>query len=335
MALIDIGHVGRIGSGLQRPECVVTHCSGLVFASDWAGHGGIAAIAPDGAVARIGIADPQKALRPNGIALEPGGSFLVAHLGSDRGGLFRLHPDGHCEVVLDSVDGTPLPPSNFPLLDAQGRIWLTTSTRVVPRAADYRADARSGFVVRIDGSDVRVVADGLGYANELCFSADGRYAFVNETFGRRLTRFAVSADGTFSDRTVIWTFGSGDYPDGLCLDADGHLWVTSIISNRVLRIAQDGTGPETVIEDADPVHVAEAEKAYRANSMGRPHLDQQPARVLKNISSLAFGGPQLRTAYLGNLLGDCLMSFESPHAGARPVHFDFDISPLLDHLDFS
>jgi sugar lactone lactonase YvrE len=330
----DIDRLQFLGTGLSRPECVLTHASGLLFASDWAGPGGVAVVAPDGCVARLRIADTAVEIRPNGIALEPGGSFLVAHLGAETGGLYRLFPDGTHEPVLLALDGIALPPSNFPLRDAQGRIWLTVSTRKSPRALDYRPDAASGFIVLIDTSGARIVADGLGYTNEVALSPDGRHLFVNETFGRRLTRFAIGEDGSLSDRQTVYRFGPGDYPDGLTFDAEGRAWVTGIVSNRVIRI-DVATGERlTVLEDSVPSHVAEAELAFRANAMGRPHLDIQPAARLRNISSLAFGGPDLRTAYLGCLLGDSIAAFRTDVPGARPAHFDFDISPLLDQLEF-
>ncbi len=322
------------GTGLSRPECVLTHASRLVFASDWDGGGGVAAIAEDGRVARIRIKDGAASIRPNGIALEPGGSFLLAHLGTDSGGLYRLYPDGSHEPVLLELDGDPLPPSNFPLLDAAGRIWLTISTRKSPRALDYRPDAASGFIVLIDQGKARIVADGLGYTNELAFSADARHLFVNETFGRRLTRFTVDSDGSLGHRSVVHQFGPGDYPDGLTFDADGNAWVTSIVSNRVIRIDPHTGEHHTVLEDSVAAHVEAAETAFRDGTMGRPHLDTQPAGRLRNISSLAFGGPDLRTAYLGCLLGDSIASFRVDRPGARPLHFDFDISPLLDQLEF-
>ena len=56
---------------------------------------------------------------------------------------------------------------------------------------------------------------------------------------------------------------------------------------------------------------------------GQPLRPNGIALRLKNISSLAFGGPDLRTAYLGCLLGDSLMSFRSPVAGQPPTHWYF------------
>lgn len=323
-----------VGAGLQRPESVLAHSSGFLFCSDWQGTGGVAVISPEGEVKRLAIADSSELLRPNGIALEPGGSFVVAHLGTDTGGAYRLYPDGSVEPLLTEVDGVPLPPSNFPIRDAQGRLWLTVSTRRTPRSDDYRATAASGFIVLQDERGARIVADGLGYTNEIAFSPDGRHVFVNETFARRLTRFDVGPDGSLSRPTVLWRFGPGDYPDGLVLDDEGGLWVTSIVSNRVIRIAPDGSSSDCIVEDSDPRHLEWTEVAYRSSAMGRPHLDQQPAATLRNISSLAFGGPDLRTAFLGCLLGEELFAFTATVRGQRPLHYDFDISPLLQALDF-
>jgi sugar lactone lactonase YvrE len=164
------------------------------------------------------------------------------------------------------------------------------------------------------------VADGLGYTNEALPSPDGRYLYVNETFARRLTRFRIAADGALEGRETVAAFGAGTFPDGLAFDAEGAVWITSIVSNRVIRVAPDGS-QQLMLEDSDPAHLAWVERAFQAGEMGRPHLDGIKSRRLKNVSSLAFGGPDLRTAYLGCLLGDALASFRSPVAGATPVHW--------------
>jgi sugar lactone lactonase YvrE len=40
----------------------------------------------------------------------------------------------------------------------------------------------------LDECGPRIVADGLGYTNELAFSPDGRWLYVNETYGQRISR---------------------------------------------------------------------------------------------------------------------------------------------------
>jgi sugar lactone lactonase YvrE len=325
---VEIGALRAVGAGLSRPECVLAHESGRLFAADWAGKGGVALVSPHGAVRRI---EARQELRPNGIALEPGGTFLLTHLGAETGGVFRMDAHGAIAPVLLEIDGRPLPPTNFVLRDADGGLWITVSTRVVPRANDYRSSAATGFVIRMDKRGARIVADGLGYTNECALSADGAYLYVNETFGRRLIRFRVGADGALTDKRILVAFGAGTFPDGLALDEAGGIWIVSIVSNRVLRLDPDGT-LATILEDSDPAHVASVEAAFGAGTMGRPHLDRAAGRRLANISSVAFGGPERRTAYLGCLLGDAVHAFDSPFRGLAPPHWRYPLGPLAGDI---
>ncbi|MBN8533174.1 MAG: SMP-30/gluconolactonase/LRE family protein [Rhizobiales bacterium] len=325
---VPLDRVEFRGAGLNRPECLVTHESGSVFAADWFDTGGVAIVRPDGDVSRVIAKRPiDDPLRPNGIALEAGGTFLVAHLGPETGGLFRLHPDGRCETVLRELNGEALPPSNFPLVDSRGRIWLTISTRKVPRALDYRPDADSGFIVLIENGIARIVADGLGYTNECVLSSDEKTLFVNETFAQRLTRFSVQEDGSLTDRTTVARFGAGTFPDGVILDAAGDFWITSIVSNRVIRVSRNGL-QSTILEESDPMHLDEVELAFHEGRMGRSHLDGSPARTLRNISSLSFGGPSMNEAYLGCLLGDRIAVFNPPARGIPPFSYTAPLGPL-------
>lgn len=329
---VALDTVTCFGHGLNRPECALAHRSGLIFVPDWTDTGGIAVLSPDGRVTRVLARDPPEPLRPNGIALVEGGAFLLAHLGATTGGLYRMEADGTVASVLTEVGGQPLPPCNFVHCDHEGRTWLTVSTRRVPRADGYRSDVADGFIVLIDEAGARIVADNLGYTNEAVAHPDGRSLWVNETFGRRLTAFDVEADGTLTRRRTITTFGPGTFPDGLAFDSEGHAWVTSIVSNRVIRIAPDGS-QSLVLEDCDPEHIAWVEAAFQDGTMGRPHLDGIKSRRLRNISNLAFGGPDLRTAYLGCLLCDQIASFRTPVAGVPLAHWTADLGVLERLLD--
>lgn len=306
-------------TGLVRPECVLATCRGDLYASD--GRGGVSHVRPDGSqTLYVGTLPDGRKPHPNGIALRSNGNFLLADLGEERGGVFELTREGKVNPVLVRVDGVDLPPTNFVHEDACGRIWVTVSTRLQPRAVAYRDDIADGFIAMIDVHGARIVADGLGYTNEALPSPDGQFLYVNETFARRLTRYRIGTAGGLSSRETIACFGTGTFPDGLAFDAQGGVWITSIVSNRVIRVAPDGS-QETMLEDPDPAHVAWVEQAYQTRTMGRQHLDTIKSTRLRNISSLAFGGPDLRTAYLGCLLGDSIARFRAPFAGAPPVHW--------------
>jgi sugar lactone lactonase YvrE len=325
MARVD--EIEFTGAGLNRPECVLTHESGLLITADWTDSGGIALLDHAGTVSRILAKDAPRQMRPNGVALEPGGSVLLADLGVEEGGVWRLDPDGHVEPIVVEIAGHVLPPTNFVLRDADERLWITVSTRRRPRSDAYRRDVADGFIVLFKGGKARIVADGLGFTNECILSPDGAYLYVNETFARRLSRFPLRANGKLGEKEVFVEFGEGTFPDGVAFDADGGLWITSIVSNRVIRVSPDRQ-QELILEDADPDHVRWVESAYSEHALGRPHLDRLTSTRLKNISSLAFGGADLMTAYLGCLLGDSIASFRTSVPGYPPPHWSMDLGPL-------
>ncbi len=320
---LSLDQIETVGRGLRRPECVLCTASGNIYCADWGG--GVTWLKPDGATERILARQAGFDLKPNGIALCRDGSFLVTDLG-DQGGLYRLQRDGRLDPEIVEAEGRRVPPSNFVLLDDRERIWLSVSTRHEPRARGYRPDVNDGFIVLKDARGTRVVADGLGYTNEVQLDPSGQWLYVNETFGRRLSRFRITATGALKGRETVAEFGAGTFPDGLTFDARGGIWITSIVSNRILHI-EPGKAPRAVIEDTDPDHLAWVEAAFQGGTMGRPHLDQVKSRKLGNISSLAFGGPDLRTAYLGCLLDDRLYRFRAPVAGRPPVHWHYDDPP--------
>jgi len=320
-AAIALDALSFVGHGLKRPECVLATVRGDLYTADW--RGGVAHTRQDGSQTLYAARLPGgRPLRPNGIALRADGSFLLADLGEVLGGVFRLDRTGEVRPLLERVDGVDLPPTNFVHEDARGRTWVTVSTRHRPRATAYRGDVADGFIVLLDGRGARIVADGLGYTNEALVDPTARWLYVNETFGRRLTRFRLDADGALSARETVAEFGAGTFPDGLTFDAEGGVWITSIISNRVIRVDRDGR-QQLMLEDCDPAHLDRCERAFVAGELGRPHLDTCGGLVLKNVSSLAFGGADLRTAYLGCLLGDRIARFRAPVAGHPPTHWSY------------
>jgi sugar lactone lactonase YvrE len=212
-----------VGQGLNRPECVLANAAGDLYTADW--RGGVAHLRPDGS--QVLYAGPQSArlaLQPNGIALLADGSFLLAHLGADDGGVFTCSatersPRGCCQV--DGVK-TCHPPTSW-CRTPRGNTWVTVSTRLKPRALGYRRGCNDGFIVcvRPDGQAF-IAAEGLGYTNEVAVHPSGLWLYVNETFARRLSRFALRP--TAARRQAGGAeFGAGTFPDGLAFDEEGSV----------------------------------------------------------------------------------------------------------------
>jgi sugar lactone lactonase YvrE len=321
--MIGLDDVSFVGHGLARPECVLATASGNIFAADW--RGGVSHLRPDGnQVLYLGkSADLPEGPRPNGIALEPDGSFLFAHLGTEVGGVWRIDRSGQIRPVLTQVDGHVIPPSNFIIRDRRGRLWLTVSTRLSPRSLDYRRTASSGFVILADQSGARIVADGLGFANECLVDPSEKWLYVNETYVRCLSRFPLHADGSLGSKEIVAEFGPGQFPDGMAFDVEVQLWIVCIVSNQLLRVNPRNGRVTTVLEDSEAEHVAWFEAAYQKNELDRVHVDTIRSRKLRNISSIAFGGTGNRTAYLGCLLGDAIASVPMTVAGIPPVRWEY------------
>lgn len=299
------------------------------YVSDF--RGSVTEIAPDGTQTFFGgqTITGFGLLKPNGIALLENGDFLIAHLGDTQGGIFRVERNGNCTPFILDIDGEPLPPSNFIYLDRQGRLWITVSTRILPRADAYRSDNADGYIAVVENGRARIVADNLGYTNELYVDPDGQHLYVNATFTRELIQYQIDDTNDLHNPKVIARFGPATFPDGLTRDTKGNFWVTSIVSNRVIKIAPDGN-QKIILEDNDADHLAWVEEAFQACEMGRPHLDDIKSQKLKSISSLAFGGADLSTLHLGCLLGPSIATINShveaqaSVTGIAPAHWHFD-----------
>ncbi|MEL7190509.1 MAG: SMP-30/gluconolactonase/LRE family protein, partial [Pseudomonadota bacterium] len=72
-----------------------------------------------------------------------------------------------------------------------------------------------------------------------------------------------------------------------------------------------------------PARIADAEAALANGTLERDFIYRETAACIQNPTSIAFGGPDLRTAFVGSLNHTELKTFRSPVAGAKPVHWDW------------
>lgn len=295
------------GRDLHRPECVIPTPDG-VLVSDW--RGGVTLLRHDGSQQTWLAENIGFALRPNGIGHTPEGAFVIAHLG-ETGGVFALSRAGLLTPLVTEIDGRPLPPTNFAIYDATGRLWISVSTRHEPRQLAWRPHIADGFIAVADRRGTRIVADGLHYTNEVRPDPSGQYLYAIETFGRRLVRFPIAPDGTLGAKETVVTLGHGCFPDGFAFDAQGGIWITSLVSNRILRYA-DGT-LQTVVEDINEAFVEDVERAFADGTMAAGHLGPIPGTRLQHATSIGFGGANLEIGYIGSLHTSCIYRFAVPN----------------------
>lgn len=150
---------------------------------------------------------------------------------------------GFAELNLDPIAITPIvdPEPDLPenrlndaKADRQGRIWAGTMP--------VTADRPSGGLYRLDGDcSVHRIDGGYIIANGPAFSPDQRWLYHTDTGRRCVYRFALNEDGTLGDRRNFIVFGHDwGKPDGMTVDAEGHLWIAHYGRGRVSRFTPDG-----------------------------------------------------------------------------------------------
>lgn len=328
---VDRSTLGYVGHELQRPECILAERDGSLWAAD--ARGCVVHILPDGSQRIISqteqtafAAAGSEAERytagtlPNGLAFARSGDLLIANFGTDR--LEVMTRDGRSRVLHDSIDGQPIGKTNFVLRDAKDRLWLTVSTRIRNWMDAFSPDIADGYIALVDERGIRIVADGFAFTNEIRFDANEEWLYVVETTGQRVSRLRVQPDGTLTDREVFgpYKLGVSGFPDGIAFDAFGNLWGTLIMSDILFVLTPEGDYLEVLV-DGDPATSAALERAFRAGQVSPDAMLATGGKLANWFASLTFGGPDLRTCYIGSLRGTRIPFFRAPVAGLPMVHW--------------
>ena len=190
----------------------------------------VARAAPDGSVETLATLDDQ----PSGLGWLPDGALLV--VGMKKRQLLRL--DGQEPAVFADLSAHAPAPCNDMLVDAQGRAWVGNFGFDLHLRASF---APTVLLMVTPQGEVRTVAEDLHFPNGMALTRDGRTLIVAESYAKRLSAFDVQPDGTLSGRRSWAQFdGKGVAPDGICLDADGAVWMASPVSREVLRVREGG-----------------------------------------------------------------------------------------------
>ncbi|MEV5413024.1 SMP-30/gluconolactonase/LRE family protein [Thermopolyspora sp. NPDC052614] len=229
---------------------------GRLWFSDFYGHR-VSSMREDGSDLRTEAHVPAQ---PSGLGWLPDGRLLIVSM-TDRK-LLRREPDGTLAVHADLGDHATGHVNDM-AVDAQGRAYvgnfgfdLMAGDPLEP-AALHRVDP--------DGRVTRV-ADELWFPNGSVITPDN-VLLVAETFGNRVSAFDLTPEGDLVNRRVWAEFGplpsdrdltraiaeARVAPDGVCLDAEGGLWIADAVGARLLRVTEGGTITDE-IKPGSPVY---------------------------------------------------------------------------------
>jgi sugar lactone lactonase YvrE len=206
---------------------------GRLWFSDFYNHR-VVAVGLDGAAAVMATV-PQI---PSGLGWMPDGSLLVVSMNDRK--LLRMQagqlaPHGE----LSSIAGGPC---NDMVVDSAGRAYVGNFGYERFKGEE----PRPAKLARVDpDGHVSVVAEDLLFPNGSVITPNGKTLIVGETMGNRLTAFDIASDGGLSNRRV-WAAVDGLFPDGICLDAEGAIWVADPRGHRVVRVREGGGVADTI-----------------------------------------------------------------------------------------
>jgi sugar lactone lactonase YvrE len=191
--------------------------------------------------------------QPSGLGWLPDGRLLVVSMVQRK--VLRREADGTLAVHADLSQLAEFH-CNDMVVDAQGRAYVGNFGFDLEHAVETETIAellheKTATLVRVDpDGSVHAAATGLKFPNGTVITPDGSTLIVAETLGQTLTAFRVDADGSLHDRRV-WADLGGRAPDGICLDADGDIWVANPLAPECFLVAEDG-GVVDVIDTGDP-----------------------------------------------------------------------------------
>lgn len=215
-------------TGLAFPEAPRWHRGALWFSDFYLQR--VQCATPDGVVRTVVHLDDQ----PSGLGWTADGALLV--VGMHERQLLRVEGD-RVHMVADLSAHAPAP-CNDMLVDPQGRAYIGNFGFDLHLRAPF---APTVLLMVTSAGEVRVVADDMHFPNGMALTPDGGTLIVAESYGKRLTAFDVRADGTLANRRTWAKFEEkGVAPDGICLDAQGAVWMASPVSREVLRVREGG-----------------------------------------------------------------------------------------------
>ncbi|TDI60545.1 MAG: hypothetical protein E2O92_05230 [Alphaproteobacteria bacterium] len=208
---------------------------GRFWFSDMYGHV-VYSIAP-GRERQVECTVPNK---PSGLGWLADGRLLIVSMADNK--LLRREADG---TLVDHADLSALAPGllNDMVVDTGGRAYVGNFGYDLFGGAEPKTACL--ILVEPDGAS-RIVADGLNMPNGTVITADGKLLVVAESFGSRLTAFDIADDGSLSGRRIWAQLPDEIVPDGICMDAEGAIWVASPFTNECLRVREGGEITERV-----------------------------------------------------------------------------------------
>lgn len=241
--------------------------------------------------------------KTNGTLFDSAGNMLNCEGGAGRVTRTDMST-GKVTVLADSYRGFPFAAPNDIALDKHGRIYFTSRPGVEDPAkgnvnAVYRLDVPMAVHGKWGVTQLLAWPD-VHMPNGIVISPDNKTLYLIEAHpdadrNRNILAFDLNADGSLSNRRVHINFYPGRSGDGMCIDAEGNLYVAAGLHKR--------RNTSETLDTRPGVHVISP--TGKLIAFGETTRD--------TVTNCAFGGKDLKTLYV--TCGTELVSFRTTIPG--------------------
>ena len=210
--------------------------------------------------------DPVSSAKDSWDAPEQVGFIVPAERGGFvaglQSGLFHFdEKSGAFERIVEVEPDKPDNRLNDGVVDPEGRLWFGTM--------DNGEKAKSGAFYCFSGGEVKHTGlDDIAITNGPAVSPDGRILYFVDTLKGTIEAADIGGDGALGERRPFARIDPKDgHPDGPTIDSNGYLWISLYAGWQALRFSPSG------------------------------ELVERVRFPVANITKIAFGGTDLRSAY--------------------------------------
>ncbi|NJL95129.1 MAG: SMP-30/gluconolactonase/LRE family protein [Anaerolineae bacterium] len=275
-SLMNITDFAPFVEGLDHPEGVTWGPDGFIYAGGEAGQ--IYRISLAGEVTQIGSTEGFIL----GLAVD--GDLNVYACDLAKGAVMKITPGGQVSQYTDNPE--PIPAPNYPVFDAHGNLYFSSS--------GAWKQHNSKVYCAAPGGKTRVVSEGFpAFANGVALSPDGASLYVVLSNKPGVDRARILEDGSLGAAEHVVTL-EGTVPDGVAFDVEGNLYICCYTPDRIYRLTPGGV-LDMLAEDPESV-------------------------TFSSPTNICFAGEDRRTLVVASLARWHLTKGQMPIAGA-PYHY--------------
>ncbi len=186
---------------------------------------------------------------PSGLGWLPNGTLIIVSMHDQKllklvGGELQLHAD------ISHLVNSPI---NDMVIDKKGNAYVGNVGFNFFNGEKFKP---TNFVLVKENGNASEVANDLAVPNGPAVTPDGKTLVVAESWGKKLTAFDIAEDGSLSNQRTWADLEGIASPDGICMDAEGAIWVANFTGHNFIRVLEGGEITHSVNVDEDRAPVA-------------------------------------------------------------------------------